>query len=142
MTHGEQEAEAVRERRRRARDATTMFERQLVEWRLKAAREDQLPIDRAVSLRRERRERRATGMAIWLIGSDVNWWVLAVPAPITTIAGIVMGVMGVCCAGYAIVLTRRIKQGRGPSGFPPREAPMTDELPAEHRAKAAREDRE
>ncbi len=39
MTHGEQEAEAVRERGRRARDAT-MFERQLVEWRLKAARED------------------------------------------------------------------------------------------------------
>jgi hypothetical protein len=117
-----------------------MFERQLVEWRLKAAREDRPPIDRAVRLRRERMS--LAVLAIWLIGFDVGWWVVAVPGRATNIVGIVAAMSGFSCASEAIVLTRRIKRGRGPSGFPPREAPMTDELPAEHRAKAAREDRE
>jgi hypothetical protein len=106
---------------------------------LKAARENRPAVDLAVWLRRERR--RYAGMAIWLIGFDVYWWVEAVPTPGTKIVGVGIAVMGVWEAGHVIVLTRRIKRGRGPSGFPPREAPMTDELPAEHRAKAAREDR-
>jgi hypothetical protein len=44
-------------------------------------------------------------------------------------------------AGRAIVGTRRTKRGRGLSGLAPRELSTTDELLAEHRAEAAREDR-
>jgi hypothetical protein len=134
MTHGEQEAQAVRERRRRVRYAA-MFERWLF------FREDRPPTDRAVDLRRDRMA--SAVLAISLIGYDVFCWMAPGPDPVAiAILEIVVGAIGVCYAGYAIVLTRRIKRGRGPSGFPPREAPMTDELPAEHRAKAAREDRE
>jgi hypothetical protein len=117
-----------------------MFERQLVEWRLKAAREDRPPIDRAVGLRRERRE--TIGAVIFSIVWGVFWVALAQGTP-ATILGIVAATFMVSYnVRRFVVLTRRIKQGHGPSDFPPREAPMTDELPAEHRAKAAREDRE
>jgi hypothetical protein len=44
-------------------------------------------------------------------------------------------------AGRVIVGTRRTKRGRGPSDLAPREHSTTDELLAERRAEAAREDR-
>jgi hypothetical protein len=117
------------ERRRRVRDAT-MFERQLVEWRLKAAREDRPPIDRAVGLRRERRE--TIGAVIFSIGWGAWWVVLARGEPVgAAIIGVVAATFMVSYFGRKfVVLTRRIKRGDGPSGLPPREAPMTDELPA------------
>jgi hypothetical protein len=111
MTHGEQEAEAVRERGRRARDAT-MFERQLVEWRLKAAREDRPPIDRAVRIRRERR-RGAAAMIGWFGGSV---WVFGLERrPLFMIGAIALVAIAILKFGHAIVPPRRPLWAR-PSG--------------------------
>jgi hypothetical protein len=70
----------------------------------------------------------------------VFWVVLAKGAPGKIFGIVIATIMVSYLVRELVVFTRRIKQGRGPSG-PPREAPMTDELLAERRAEAAREDR-
>jgi hypothetical protein len=96
------------------------------------AREDRLPIDRAVSLRRERME------------VVVSLLVFLAVVVLFAVLGrtIRIAIVGIAGGIVVIVMGVAIDRGRGPSGLPPREAPMTDELPAERRAKAAREDRE
>jgi hypothetical protein len=69
------------------------------------------------------------------------WFVVAVPVLATTIAGVIVAMVGVCQAGRVVVLTRRIKRVRGPSDPLSREVSTTDELLAKRRVEAAREGR-
>jgi hypothetical protein len=88
----------------------------------------------------------ATVMALVLVVVPGVLFTVHVEANLAgTMCFVWLAVAGVWTARYELKSSERresSKRGRGPSGLPPREAPMTDELPGEHRAKAAHEDRE
>jgi hypothetical protein len=131
-------------RRRRMRDASR-FERFLAYYGLKgltAARENRPPVDLAIA------RRKRMWATVMVLVPGVCGVLFAVQVEVT-LAGIVcfvwLAMALAWTARYELKSSERresSKRGRGPSGLLPREAPMTDELPAEHRAKAAREDRE
>jgi hypothetical protein len=127
------------QRRRRWAQNVSRFERFLAYYAPEVPREDRPPVDLAIGLRWERIG--ATVRAIVTLGFAVYWFVVAVPVLATTIAGVIVAVIGVWEAKHVIVLTRRIKRVRGPSGPPSRELSVLDEQLVEHRAEAAREDR-
>jgi hypothetical protein len=129
MTHGEQEAEAVRKRhiaRRRWEGDRDWW--LFVYFGLKGVREDRPPVDLAATLWRIRI--RAAVSAILGIGVGVLVFVGEGPTFFSIVVTVLCAI-DVYRSGRVIVDTRRTKRGRGLSGLPPRELLRLDELLAE-----------